>query len=176
MTTRRNTFKIVICRAKARSASSRWVTRASIETKRRAKARRFVSFQSKLRGNHRTLFTISASCREVANARLMSAPYPSRHRPPPGRRIAPPDDGLQRAIQYSEASVMESKSCGVLDTPLIARGMTAVYEAPPPSLPATNAKRLRKGALATKQSTLSLRGEVDCFAALAMTVSWLFEN
>jgi len=51
-----------------------------------------------------------------------------------------------------------------------------VYEAPPPSLPATNAKRLRKGALATKQSTLSLRGTMDCFAALAMTVSWLFEN
>src|SRR5882757_7650033 len=33
-----------------------------------------------------------------------------------------------------------------------------------PSLPATNAKRLRKGALATKQSILSLRCEMDCFA------------
>src|SRR5882757_2116166 len=39
----------------------------------------------------------------------------------------------------------------------------------PPSLPATNAKRLCKGALATKQSILSFRGEMDCFAALAMT-------
>jgi hypothetical protein len=33
-----------------------------------------------------------------------------------------------------------------------------------PSLPATNAKRLRKGAKATKQSTLSLRRKMDCFA------------
>ena len=37
------------------------------------------------------------------------------------------------------------------------------------SLPATNAKRLRKGAKATKQSILSLRGALDCFASLAMT-------
>jgi len=36
-------------------------------------------------------------------------------------------------------------------------------------LPATNAKRLRKGAQATKQSILSRRGDMDCFAALAMT-------
>src|SRR6266542_6401204 len=43
--------------------------------------------------------------------------------------------------------------------------MTALY----PSLPATNAKRLRKGAQATKQSTLSWCGDVDCFASLAMT-------
>ncbi|HMI14944.1 MAG TPA: hypothetical protein VK526_01115, partial [Bradyrhizobium sp.] len=34
-----------------------------------------------------------------------------------------------------------------------------------------------RGALATKQSILSLRGEMDCFVAslLAMTV-WLFDN
>src|SRR6266480_89888 len=33
-----------------------------------------------------------------------------------GSALAPPDDRLQRAIQYSEASVMESISRGVLDT------------------------------------------------------------
>jgi len=32
---------------------------------------------------------------------------------------------LDRAIQYSEASVIEPRSCGVLDTPH-ARGMTTV--------------------------------------------------
>jgi hypothetical protein len=37
------------------------------------------------------------------------------------------------------------------------------------SLPATNAERLRKGALATKQSILSFRFTMDCFASLAMT-------
>jgi hypothetical protein len=64
-----------------------------------------------------------ASRRGVAKARLMStsAPHPQRHRPPPGRRVAPPDDRLQRAIQYSEASVIESRSRSVLDTP---RSMT----------------------------------------------------
>jgi hypothetical protein len=34
---------------------------------------------------------------------------------------------------------------------------------------------LRKGALATKQSILPFRGEMDCFASLAMTAA-LFEN
>jgi hypothetical protein len=34
---------------------------------------------------------------------------------------------------------------------------------PPPPLPATNAKRLRKGALATKQSMPSAQ-KLDCFA------------
>jgi hypothetical protein len=33
-----------------------------------------------------------------------------------------------------------------------------------PSLPATNAKRLRKGALATKQSILLVSAKLDCFA------------
>jgi hypothetical protein len=42
---------------------------------------------------------------------------------------------------------------------------------PATSLPATNAKRLRKGAKATKQSILSLLGAMDCFASLAMTES-----
>src|SRR5260370_36629096 len=51
--------------------------------------------------------------------------HTSRRRSPPGRRIAPPDDRLQRAIQYSEASIMESKGHGLLDTSL-ARGMTAL--------------------------------------------------
>ena len=34
---------------------------------------------------------------------------------------------LDRAIQYSEASVIESKGCGVLDTPL-SRSMTGYME------------------------------------------------
>jgi hypothetical protein len=34
----------------------------------------------------------------------------------------------KRAIQYFEALVIETKSCGVLDTPL-SRSMTALYEA-----------------------------------------------
>src|SRR6185369_5001108 len=38
----------------------------------------------------------------------------------------------------------------------------------PPSLPATNAKCLRKGAQTTKQSIFPV-GQMDCFASLAMT-------
>jgi len=76
----------------------------------------------------------------------------NRHRPPPGRRIAPPDDRLRRAIQYSETSVMESKSCGVPDTPH-ARGMTALCGSTGVVI-----------ASEAKQSTLSLRGKMDCFA------------
>ncbi len=52
----------------------------------------------------------------------------------------------RRAIQYSETPIMESRSCDVLDTPL-SRSMTVFA---------------RSGA--TKQSILSLRGEMDCFA------------
>ena len=48
------------------------------------------------------------------NAR--NTPQPSS--PTNGSAEWPPDDRLQRAIQYSETSVIESKSCGVLDTPL----------------------------------------------------------
>jgi len=33
-----------------------------------------------------------------------------RHHPPPGRRIAPPDDRLQRMIQYSEAPVVDREA------------------------------------------------------------------
>jgi hypothetical protein len=36
-----------------------------------------------------------------------------RRGPPPGRRIAPPDDRLQQVIQYSRPSVVESRSRGV---------------------------------------------------------------
>jgi hypothetical protein len=43
-------------------------------------------------------------------------------------------------------------------------------EALTPSLPATNAKRLRKGAKATRQSNFPLCRAMDCFASLAMTV------
>jgi hypothetical protein len=42
-----------------------------------------------------------------------------RHHPPPGRRNAPPDDKLQRMIQYARVSLMELKGCGLLDTPQI---------------------------------------------------------
>jgi hypothetical protein len=49
---------------------------------------------------------------------------------------------------------------GVLDA-LPSRGMTTLY----PSLPATNAKRLRKGANATKQSMPPLCRAMDCFAS-----------
>ena len=52
----------------------------------------------------------------------------NRRRPPPGRRIAPPDDRLRRAIQYSETSVMESKSHSVLDTPACAGYDGLVWE------------------------------------------------
>jgi hypothetical protein len=59
-----------------------------------------------------------------------------------------------------ETSMIEPVSRGVLDTSP-SRGMTTLC----PSLPATNAKRLRKGAQATKQSSLPLFGAVlDCFA------------
>jgi hypothetical protein len=34
----------------------------------------------------------------------------SRHRPPPGRRNAPPDDRLQRTIQYSRDASDERRS------------------------------------------------------------------
>jgi hypothetical protein len=52
----------------------------------------------------------------------------------------------KRAIQYSETPMMESKSRGVLDTPP-SRSMAA---------------SVRSGT--TKQSILSLRREMDCFA------------
>src|SRR5712675_2475242 len=41
-------------------------------------------------------------------------PYPSS--PANGSAEWPPDDRLRRAIQYSEASMMESQSCGELNT------------------------------------------------------------
>src|SRR5467141_5086138 len=62
--------------------------------------------------------TVSGRTRHTSN----------RRRPPPGRRIAPPDDRLRRAIQYSEMPVMESKSCGVLDTPACAGYDGLVWE------------------------------------------------
>src|SRR3981189_3639177 len=45
-------------------------------------------------------------------------PPPPPCRPANGSAEWPPDDRLRRAIQYSEASVMESKGRGVLDTRL----------------------------------------------------------
>jgi hypothetical protein len=38
--------------------------------------------------------------------------------PATGSRECAPDDRLQRAIQYSETSVVEARSYGILDTPL----------------------------------------------------------
>jgi hypothetical protein len=70
----------------------------------------------------------------------------------------PSSSGLTGRSSIPETSVMESISRGVLDPPH-ARGMTAVLGRRYwPSLPATNAKRLRKGALATKQSGLRHSG------------------
>jgi hypothetical protein len=43
--------------------------------------------------------------------------------PATGSRECAPDDRLQRATQYSETPMLESRSCGVLDTPL-SRSMT----------------------------------------------------
>src|SRR5882757_9032995 len=63
----------------------------------------------------------------VARTKLFQINKNAPHSPPSspanGSAEWPPDDRLRRAIQYSEASMMESKSCGVLDTPH-ARGMT----------------------------------------------------
>ncbi|SHK19837.1 hypothetical protein SAMN05444159_2679 [Bradyrhizobium lablabi] len=47
----------------------------------------------------------------------------SCHRPPPGRRNAPPDDRLRRTIQYSRDASDERRGRGVLDAPP-SRGMT----------------------------------------------------
>jgi hypothetical protein len=49
----------------------------------------------------------------------------SCHRPPPGRRDAPPDDRLQRVIQYAAASRLITSASGILDHPL-SRVTTAV--------------------------------------------------
>jgi hypothetical protein len=46
---------------------------------------------------HARLGRIAPRGREAVSANELL----SRHRPPPGRRIAPPDDRLQRTIQYS---------------------------------------------------------------------------
>jgi hypothetical protein len=62
----------------------------------------FWPFENRIRGNSLRI------ARHILN----------RHHPPPGRRIAPPDDRLQRAIQYSEAPMMQSRTRSVLDTPL----------------------------------------------------------
>jgi hypothetical protein len=85
---------------------------------------------------------------------------PTRHRPPPGRRIAPPDDRLQRTIQYSEALLIEPRSHGVLDTPH-ARGMTIFVTLRGADLPAV-AQRAK--AEATKQSSFWFAVTMDCFA------------
>jgi hypothetical protein len=52
-----------------------------------------------------------------------SPPHTQPSSPANGSAEWPPDDRLRRAIQYSEAPVIESRSCGVLDTPL-SRSMT----------------------------------------------------
>jgi len=58
------------------------------------------------------------------------------------------------------------------------RDRKGVFKIGATSLPAANAKRLRKGALATKQSTLSFCRSMDCFAMARnddFEISWLFE-
>ena len=45
----------------------------------------------------------------ILQADQSAQPTPRRHRLPPSRREAPPNDGLRRTIQYAEALVMESK-------------------------------------------------------------------
>jgi hypothetical protein len=64
---------------------------------------------------------IDAKLGRIRAARMRSYAdtlYFHRHRPPTGRRRAPPDDRLRRAIQYSEASVIKSIARGMLDTRL----------------------------------------------------------
>jgi hypothetical protein len=56
------------------------------------------------------------------------------HHPPPGRRNAPPDDRLQRMIQYSRDGCVESRGRGVLDAPVpsaprLRRGMRSLWPA-----------------------------------------------
>jgi hypothetical protein len=53
------------------------------------------------------------------------APRSQPSSPANGSAEWPPDDRLRRAIQYSEAPVLESRSCSVLDTPH-ARGTTVL--------------------------------------------------
>ena len=69
--------------------------------------------------------TSDASRRENAEVCLKNAstPHSRSSSPATGSRECAPDDRLQRAIQYSEASVIEAKVRGVLDTPL-SRSMT----------------------------------------------------
>ncbi len=57
------------------------------------------------------------------NSLNANAPHAQPSSPANGSAEWPPDDRLRRAIQYSEAPVIESRSCGVLDTPL-SRSMT----------------------------------------------------
>src|SRR6266481_1454234 len=77
-----------------------------------SKGGRFINGSGALRG-------------EVVNACLknMSLPRSQPSSPANGSAEWPPDDRLRRAIQYSEAPVIESTSRGVLDTPL-SRSMT----------------------------------------------------
>ena len=48
----------------------------------------------------------------------IGAVFPVCHRPPTGRRSAPPDDRLQRAIQYVAASGISTAVCGILERPV----------------------------------------------------------
>jgi hypothetical protein len=68
-----------------------------------------------------------ASRREIAKLRLMNtnAPHSQLSSPANGSAEWPPDDRLRRAIQYSETSMMESRSRSVLDTPL-SRSVTVI--------------------------------------------------
>ena len=92
---------------------------------------------------------------EVANVCLMNVSLPRSQPSSPANGSAewPPDDRLRRAIQYSEASVMESRSRGVLDTPLSRNMTTRRGAARHPQVRLVIAR-----SEATKQSTLRHSG------------------
>jgi hypothetical protein len=72
------------------------------------------------------LIACGIKARGMARAATGCSIKTSRHRPPPGRRSAPPDDRLQRAIQYPGhlGSIATLRRTGY---PL-SRGMTPLAE------------------------------------------------
>src|ERR1700722_5281058 len=97
------------------------------------------------------------SPRPLWGGRYMHNSGAMRREDAPGRRRP-----RKRAIQYSETSVIEPRSCGILDTPL-SRSMTTSYEAGRFGIFSSlrGAKR--------RSNPSFLRGDMDCFAPLAMT-------
>ena len=80
--------------------------------------------------------------------------------------IQPTSPGLTGRSSIPETLTIEPTGRGVLDT------RCAGYDGPTTaSLPATNARRLRKGAKATKQSRLRIRGYRPWIASLALAMN-----